>query len=133
MNEGFGDAVDRIRSDHHGKGRRTEEISNAVHFDCLLRPRGERPCSRCTTDQADKFPPPHVYTQDSGQGIVPGQTGIPEGIDRCPLWVKSRHVHCTRLCLLYPNSDRESRHPQTVMSALPPKADMCGALARVCF
>src|SRR5262245_33294098 len=23
-----------------------------------------------------------------------------------------------------PNSDRESRHPQTVMSALPPKADM---------
>src|SRR5262245_44726446 len=26
-----------------------------------------------------------------------------------------------------PNSDRESRHPQTVMSAVPPKADMCGA------
>src|SRR5262245_9298213 len=26
-----------------------------------------------------------------------------------------------------PNSDRESRHPQTVMSALPPKADMCSA------
>src|SRR5262245_58962940 len=25
------------------------------------------------------------------------------------------------------NSDRESRHPQTVMSALPPKADMCSA------
>src|SRR5262249_196707 len=32
-----------------------------------------------------------------------------------------------------PNSDRESRHPQTVMSALPPKADMCSALAHVCF
>src|SRR5215475_8025130 len=32
-----------------------------------------------------------------------------------------------------PNSDRESRHPQTVMSALPPKADMCSALAYVCF
>jgi len=30
-----------------------------------------------------------------------------------------------------PNSDRESGHPQTVMSALPPKADMCGALAHV--
>src|SRR5262249_39483758 len=32
-----------------------------------------------------------------------------------------------------PNSDRESRHPQTVMSALPPKADMCSAPAHVCF
>ena len=31
------------------------------------------------------------------------------------------------------NSDRESRHPQPVMSALPPKADMCSALADVCF
>jgi hypothetical protein len=26
-----------------------------------------------------------------------------------------------------PNSDRESKFPQTVMSALPSKADMCGA------
>ena len=32
-----------------------------------------------------------------------------------------------------PNSDRESGHQQTVMSALPPKADMCGAVADVCF
>src|SRR5262245_57993146 len=32
-----------------------------------------------------------------------------------------------------PNSDRESRLPQTVMSALPPKADMCSAVANVCF
>jgi len=32
-----------------------------------------------------------------------------------------------------PNSDRESRHPQEVMSALPPIADMCSALAYVCF
>jgi len=31
-----------------------------------------------------------------------------------------------------PNSDRESRHLQKVMSAFPPKADMCGALAHVC-
>src|SRR5262245_7001952 len=27
-----------------------------------------------------------------------------------------------------PNSDREGRHPQTVMSASPPKADMCSAI-----
>ncbi|MGA6934180.1 MAG: hypothetical protein WB041_02155, partial [Pseudolabrys sp.] len=32
-----------------------------------------------------------------------------------------------------PNSDRESDFPQTVMSALPPKADMCGANRNVCF
>jgi hypothetical protein len=32
-----------------------------------------------------------------------------------------------------PNSDRESGFPQTVMSALPPKADMCSALAHVSF
>jgi hypothetical protein len=32
-----------------------------------------------------------------------------------------------------PNSDRESRFPQKVMSALPPKADMCGANRDVCF
>jgi hypothetical protein len=31
-----------------------------------------------------------------------------------------------------PNSDRESGFPQTVMSALPLKADMCGAVADVC-
>src|SRR5262245_26227507 len=32
-----------------------------------------------------------------------------------------------------PNSDGESRHPQPVMSALPPKADMCGATTDVRF
>jgi hypothetical protein len=32
-----------------------------------------------------------------------------------------------------PNSDRESGHAAKVMSALPPKADMCGALADVCL
>jgi hypothetical protein len=36
-----------------------------------------------------------------------------------------RHVRST------PNSDRESGHRQTVMSALPLKADMCGAKADV--
>ena len=32
-----------------------------------------------------------------------------------------------------PVSDRKSGLPQRVMSALPPKADMCGALAYVCY
>jgi len=30
-----------------------------------------------------------------------------------------------------PNSDRKSGHAQIVMSALPPKADMCGATSNV--
>jgi len=30
-----------------------------------------------------------------------------------------------------PNSDRKSRHAAMVMSALPPKADMCGATSDV--
>jgi hypothetical protein len=38
-----------------------------------------------------------------------------------------RHVRST------PNSDRESEIPQNVMSALPPKADLCGALVDVRF
>jgi hypothetical protein len=32
-----------------------------------------------------------------------------------------------------PNGDRESGHPHKVMSALPPKADMCSARAHVCY
>jgi hypothetical protein len=32
-----------------------------------------------------------------------------------------------------PNSDRKSGHPHKVMSALAPKADMCGALVDVCY
>jgi hypothetical protein len=38
-----------------------------------------------------------------------------------------RHVCFT------PNSDRESEIPQKAMSALPPKADMCGATGNVRF
>jgi len=34
---------------------------------------------------------------------------------------------------LPPNSDRESGHAAMVMSALTPKADMCGANRHVCF
>jgi hypothetical protein len=32
-----------------------------------------------------------------------------------------------------PDSDRDSGLPQTVMSALPPKADMCSATRDVCY
>src|SRR5262249_61287533 len=41
--------------------------------------------------------------------------------------IATAHVRFT------PNSDRKSRHAQMVMSALPPKADICSAQAHVCF
>src|SRR5262245_38764258 len=46
---------------------------------------------------------------------------------------KAKHMQRKRPCPIYPNSDRESGHPQTVMSALPPKADMCGATRDVFY
>src|SRR5262245_40582795 len=42
-------------------------------------------------------------------------------------------MRCNSPCPLYPNSDCESRPPQTVMSAVPPIAGMCGAKADVLF
>src|SRR5262249_31942269 len=40
---------------------------------------------------------------------------------------------CNRHVRFPPNSARETGLSQPAMSALPPKADMCGALAHVCF
>jgi hypothetical protein len=48
-----------------------------------------------------------------------------------PLWVKSGHMRRNKSCRFTPNSDRGSAFPQTVMPALPPKADMCGATSDV--
>ena len=52
---------------------------------------------------------------------------------QCPLWVKSGHMQHKRHVRFTPNSDRESEFPHKVMSAIPPKADMCSALTYVCF
>jgi hypothetical protein len=46
-----------------------------------------------------------------------------------PSWGTSAQAHVR----FTPNSDRKSGHRRTVMSALPPKADMCSAKANVCF
>jgi len=48
-----------------------------------------------------------------------------------PLWVKSRHLQCTPSCPLYPQ--KRTCAVQLAMSALPPKADMCGATRHVRF
>ena len=54
-------------------------------------------------------------------------------LQKCPLWVKSGHMQCNSHVRFTPNSDRESGFPQKAMSALPPKADMCGATRDVRF
>ena len=36
-------------------------------------------------------------------------------------------------CAMSALGQKQTRAPQKAMSALPPKADMCGALAHVCF
>src|SRR5262245_42943818 len=71
---------------------------------------------------------------------------IVSGWSACPRWEDflqcNRHVRfgseadmCSakRHVRFSPNSDRESRLRQTVMSALPPIADMCGARGDVCY
>lgn len=50
--------------------------------------------------------------------------------NKCPLWVISGICGTTNVRFTS-DSDRESGFPQTVMSALHPKADACGALAHV--
>src|SRR5690349_11863745 len=69
--------------------------------------------------------------------IVSTQNSNPKGggrvVSQCPPWVKSRHMLAIGNVRFTPNSDRESEFPQRTMSALPPKADMCSALAYVCF
>jgi len=44
---------------------------------------------------------------------------------------RSRHMQCNGDVRFAPESDRESRRPQRIMSALTPKADECIALVYV--
>src|SRR5262245_50381781 len=80
--------------------------------------------------RAASFSPPRLY------GIVPCQAQRLEERrkasdvrfgSQADIRSAKRHVRFT------PNSDHKSRNPQTVMSALPPKADMCGATGHVCL
>jgi hypothetical protein len=57
--------------------------------------------------------------EDAAQGLSPANVRFGSKADMC---AAKRHVRFT------PNSDRESGFRQNVMSALPPKADMCGAV-----
>jgi hypothetical protein len=77
---------------------------------------------------------PLTHTQD----IVPVQTRTLKGADyglRPDVRFGSKADMCTAKSdvRFTPNSDRESEFPQKLMSALPPKADMCGATRDVCY
>jgi hypothetical protein len=57
------------------------------------------------------------------------QTGNPAQTEMSA-WVKSRHVRRNKLCLLC-SQLRSQNADICIMSALPPKADMCGAATDV--
>src|SRR5262245_37167580 len=78
MHEGFGHGVNRIRSGHHGKGGRAEEISNAVNFDCLLRKHANRQHCRCTTETTDELAPPHccIVAAQTFTGKAPSMSAL---------------------------------------------------------
>src|SRR5262249_60125478 len=83
----------------------------------LLRICGNRP-NRCRGSKSfDEISPAHA--------IIPPKVRMTRSVRSIADCIAGRDVRF--------RSDRESGFPQTAMSALPPKADMCGALAYVRF
>jgi hypothetical protein len=62
----------------------------------------------------------------NGTGTLKGARNVRFG-SKADIRAAKCHVRFT------PNSDRNSGPPLNAMSALPPKADMCGANRHVCF
>src|SRR5262245_66542663 len=44
--------------------------------------------------------------------------GVGYADNQCPLWVKSRHVHCTSPCPLYPRKRHQTRHMECPLWAV---------------
>ena len=70
--------------------------------------------------------------REQGSPQPPYGTSMPQS-GRRPQHQKQKCALQNVIIRFTPNSDRESGFSQKVMSALPPKADMCGALAHVRF
>src|SRR5262249_13928038 len=80
--------------------------ANAPHPISLLRTGSDRNCGR-TAEQPDELAPSHCLPRGSGQGIHLDETSTSGAVvpdPRCPLWVKSGHVHCNRPCPLWAKS-----------------------------
>ena len=71
-------------------------------------------------ERAEAFHETRISTYLKTELEVNGSPNVDFG-SKAGSWSAATHVRFT------PNSDRESGHPQEVMSALPPKADMCTA------
>src|SRR5262245_51924350 len=75
---------------------------------------------------ADLIPPPK-----SVEGIVAVQVWLVKALRNVRFGSEADICSATGHVRFTPNSDRKSGHPQNIMSALPPKADMCGANTNV--
>src|SRR5262249_37101928 len=95
----------------------------------LSHPLGLRACrewqsDRRTSEKRDELAPPHYRPRSRKTGIVAAQTCTGKGPtyvgfgSKADICTAPAHVRFT------PNSDRKSGLPQTVMSALPLKADI---------
>jgi len=65
--------------------------------------------------------------------MVSGHAGLVKGRFDVRFGSKADICAATSDVRFTPDSDRKSRHAAMVMSALHPKADMCGANRHVCF
>src|SRR4029450_10633844 len=93
-----------------------------------------RCCAQATTGHWTAAPPRSVMNSrrlNCRSRSRRYRTDLTEFTGRGPLWVESRHTQCKQACPLYP--DRKSEFPHKVMSALPPRADMCSAAWDVGF
>jgi hypothetical protein len=100
------------------------EIGNGNQDGDRKKPRDHRDDTKA--DSPLHLPPPEaedrtiVTTKSRAGRVINVRFG-----SKADICIATGHVRFT------PNSDRESRLPQTIMSALPSKADMCGARAHV--
>src|SRR5262245_49691986 len=92
--------------------------------------RRKRP-RRCAADQANELAPLHCRPEAQDKHRI--GSGLPLEGANVRFWPLADITSCSAHVRFTPNSDRESGHPQTAMSALPPKADMCTATAHVSF
>src|SRR5262249_45425209 len=80
----------------------------------LLRARSKRPRGRSASNHFDELAPSHRLPPSSGWATYRFRLAPRSG--PCPLWVKSRHSHCTSPCPLYPQKRTFAVHQP--MSAL---------------
>src|SRR5262245_25064215 len=98
------------------------------HLTGLLRVRRERPGGRRSCNNLDEVSPAHVTISPKDKdyarsaSISDRETAVRVG--ECPLWVKSRHLHCTGACLLYPRKRHQLRFSACPLWAISGHCDL---------